>query len=279
MCLHFNGCQNRRRVSKSLKVSSSADLRYFRLSISIETNSLSSGFFENGAVDDQTSEGEKNVALSFSLSWKHFSPNPMLLCGRIVLVARFLPAFYPQILELKDCVLEAHTFEKLLAMDPFFPDFFTVCNVPLEKRTVRSDPQDFVVIRKIDLDFRRLCIQVRNPNVLTPVVRLPILSHHFSTFCWADCQPQYVWQTRVAEFAPPISFVISTYGRMPINIRRIRTIPLKVILARSLTFLSGWTTSPSGVSFQKSSSVIWCLRSWSRTGRLCWLSTLIIWKT
>ena len=43
---------------------------------------------------------------------------------------------------------------------------------------------------------------------------------------------------------------------MLINIRRIRTIPLKVILARSLTFLSGWTTSPSGVSFQKSSSVI-----------------------
>ena len=47
----------------------------------------------------------------------------MLLCGRIVLVARFLPVFYPRILELKDCVLEVHTFELLLAMDPFFPTF------------------------------------------------------------------------------------------------------------------------------------------------------------
>ena len=33
-------------------------------------------------------------------------------CGRIVLVARF------------DCVLEVHTFAKIVAMDPSFPDFF-----------------------------------------------------------------------------------------------------------------------------------------------------------
>ena len=32
------------------------------------TNSLSSGFFEGGAGDDQTSEGETNVTLSLSLT-------------------------------------------------------------------------------------------------------------------------------------------------------------------------------------------------------------------
>ena len=45
----------------------------------------------------------------------------MLLCGRIVLVARFLPVFYPRILEYEDFAREVHTSEYLLAMDPLFP--------------------------------------------------------------------------------------------------------------------------------------------------------------
>ena len=51
-------------------------------------------FLTTGAI--RTSVGEKNVALSFSLSSRTFLQNPMLLCGRIVLVARFLPVFCPQ---------------------------------------------------------------------------------------------------------------------------------------------------------------------------------------
>ena len=51
-------------------------------------------------------------------------------------------------------------------------------------------------------------------------------------------------------------------------IRRIRTISFEVTLAWFLTFPSGWTTSPGGVSFRKPSSVILCRRSRSRRGRV-----------
>ena len=54
-------------------------------------NSLTSGFFEEGGGITQASAGEKNVALSFILSLQAFSWNFMLLCERIVLVARFPP--------------------------------------------------------------------------------------------------------------------------------------------------------------------------------------------
>ena len=50
----------------------------------------------------------------------------MLLCGRVVVVARFPEVSCPQIMQHADCVLEARTFAQLLAMDPFFPDFFLV---------------------------------------------------------------------------------------------------------------------------------------------------------
>ena len=66
------------------------------------------------------------MALSFVSSLKTSSPNPMLLCGRIVLVAKLPEVSYPQILAHTDSVLDAHTLKKLLAMDPFFPDFYVV---------------------------------------------------------------------------------------------------------------------------------------------------------
>ena len=48
------------------------------------TNYLSSGCFEDGAGNDQTSEGEKNVALSLSSELVDiFRQIPMHLCGRI----------------------------------------------------------------------------------------------------------------------------------------------------------------------------------------------------
>ena len=51
------------------RVCSSAELKSFLLSMYIDApestaNSLSSSFFKDGAGNDQTSEGEKNVALS-----------------------------------------------------------------------------------------------------------------------------------------------------------------------------------------------------------------------
>ena len=54
-------------------MSSSAEFRSFLLSVFIDApdsiaNPLSSGFVEDGAGNDQTSDGEWNVALSFPLS-------------------------------------------------------------------------------------------------------------------------------------------------------------------------------------------------------------------
>ena len=54
---------------------------------------------------------------------RQFSPSPMPLCGRIVLVAKFLEVSYPQTLTHADCVLEVQTSAQLLAMDPFSPEF------------------------------------------------------------------------------------------------------------------------------------------------------------
>ena len=48
----------------------------------------------------------------------------MLLRGRIVLGVRFLDVIFPRILARKGHVHEAHSLEKFLAMDPFFPQFF-----------------------------------------------------------------------------------------------------------------------------------------------------------
>ena len=59
----------------------------------------------------------------------------MLLCGRIFLGARFRLVSFPRILAHTDCVLEVHTFEQLLAMDPFLSRiFFMWCDVTLENR-------------------------------------------------------------------------------------------------------------------------------------------------
>ena len=53
---------------------------------------LSSGFVEDGAGRHPTSEGEENVALciSFFELENFFLPFPTCLCGRIVLVSKFV---------------------------------------------------------------------------------------------------------------------------------------------------------------------------------------------
>ena len=125
------------------------------------TNSLSSGFFEDGADNDQTSEGEKNVALSFFIELVYiFSPNPTLLCGRIVLVARFLPVFDPQILPHKDCALEVHTSVKSTSISS------------------------------------ALHPGIRNPYVLTPSMRLLILFPLLFFYFLLGCLPTSVCLNR-----------------------------------------------------------------------------------
>ena len=82
----------------------------------------------------------------------------MLLCGRIVLVARLLPVFYPRLLAHKDCALEVHKSEQPLEMDPFFPE--NLRGVTCLLRSGRCDliPKIFVLFCKNRIEFRRLCI-------------------------------------------------------------------------------------------------------------------------
>ena len=85
-------------------VSSSAAFTSFLLSMCAEapeftTSVLSSGFVQDGTGTRQTSEGEKSVALSISLSLRIlFAISPACL-RRIVLVSRFLLHTCPPISE------------------------------------------------------------------------------------------------------------------------------------------------------------------------------------
>ena len=53
-------------------------------------------------------------------------------------------------------------------------------------------------------------------------------------------------------------------------------VPFSVMSARFSESLSRWTTASARFPFRSTFSVILCLRSWSRRGRLCRLSTLTV---
>ena len=59
----------------------------------------------------------------FLCAYGHVSLFPVHLCGRIFLLAKFLPELCPQIKVHKGYAHEVHTSEKHPPMDTFFPDF------------------------------------------------------------------------------------------------------------------------------------------------------------
>ena len=63
---------------------------------------------------------------------------------------------------------------------------------------------------------------------------------------------------------------------MPTITRRIRTVSLKVMSARFLSFPSRRTGASGRLPFRRASSVILCLRPWSKTARLCYCCTLAV---
>ena len=152
------------------KVSSSAELWSSLPSMCIEAqestaNSRSAGFFEDGAGFTQTSEGEKNVALSFVLS---FSADASLLLQCFLL-----------------CPLEVRTFSRIPCDGPFLSRIFTVCNVPFF-----SLIPIFCSSLKLSWVSAAQNPGIRNPIVLTTLTKQLILSHHFSsTFYLAAHQP------------------------------------------------------------------------------------------
>ena len=70
------------------------------------------------------SVGELDVVLCEFLCLNIFLPSPMILCGRIDLVAGFPGVSFPQILPHTDCVLEVHTFAYPARPAELSPSFF-----------------------------------------------------------------------------------------------------------------------------------------------------------
>ena len=103
-------------------------------------------FVKEGTCRHETSESEKNVALSFFFEIENtLLPFSTHLCGRIVLVAKFPLQICPQISEDKDYPHENQYAEAHLAMDPFFPDFSRGVVYLLRKKcTLCSSPKNCV---------------------------------------------------------------------------------------------------------------------------------------
>ena len=150
------------------------------------TNYLSSGFFEDGAGNDQTFESEKNVLLSLSLS-----------------IRTFFDKSHASLREVSSCVLSSifWSFRTSLVR-------FTLLNISL--RWTLSFPNflrgEANLLRNARCAFipRILCSSqkstwisaAQNPGIRNPYAShdsssQQIVFHNFSlAFCWADCQPQ-----------------------------------------------------------------------------------------
>ena len=273
ICLHFPiGCNNRCWVSGR---SNSVHVRWVHIfpaqhvhwGPESTTNSLSSGFVEDGAGRHQTSEGEKNAALSFSSSLWILLTISRASLRHIVLVARFLPVFYPRTLEHKNDARVVRTSEQHPGDGHFLSRFFLRGVAFLfEKCTLRFGPEDFVLFRKIDLDCGGRKSWITQPicfwffNKATD----PFSTTFLWLFAGLTVNLSVPESALFAKFASRFRFVILTDGRMPIITWRICAVSLKVIAARFLLSPSWRTTASGATSF------------WRSSGRLCFLSTLII---
>ena len=156
-----------------------------------------------------------------------------------------------------------------------FPNFCGVRYL-FEKCTLRFGPNDFVLFCYIDLDFGRSISWNTQPDgfeffnkAMDPCP--PLFLGFWLGWLWNSvCLNTHFLQ----NLHPESDLWFLTYGRMPTITRRIRTVPFKVISARFLIFPSWTATAPEGFSFRRTFSVILCLRSWSRRGQSCLISTL-----
>ena len=162
---------------------------------------FSSGFFEDCAGDEQTSESEKNVALTCPCCWA-FS---ILMFRQISCckVSFFTCAILEVCAHLKAALLRFTFLNNSLRWTLSFPNF-TCRNGPFEKPTVQSEPEDFVLFRlQKRLEFRRLGVQTfleladaTHRHVWAPDFNKasdPFPQLYFDSFCWADCQLQRAW--------------------------------------------------------------------------------------
>ena len=158
------------RFLKIRRVSSSAKFRSFLLSMCMlapesTTTYLSSGFVHVDAGRHQTSESEKKVALSFSLSMRtptaifHASLRAHRSCFKVS-----SSDLSSKLGEHRDYAHENQCAEPHLAMDPFFPEFSCGAMHNFENCTLRF--RILVPFRKIELDFGGSTSENTPPNFL-----------------------------------------------------------------------------------------------------------------
>ena len=138
-CLHLpTGRYHRCGVSEFSKFPSSFEL----ISSCPTTNSLSLGFSHEGVDITNVSVGSGTWLCPLGWACNHFSSHAMLLCGRNrSWCLGFLKCAILKPSRTRIAPLERHTFEQLLAMDPFVPEF--ICGVTCTWKIWRCSLSDF----------------------------------------------------------------------------------------------------------------------------------------
>ena len=142
----------------------------------------------------------------------------MLLCGRIVLVARFIPVLYPRSLEQNDYAREVHTSEYLLSMDPSLPEFLGCEAYLLRNARCASIPRTLCSSVESTCISAALYLGIRNQFASNSSIRQQVLFHPllFGFFARLTVNLSALEHALFAEFASRLRFVIPTYNRMPI---------------------------------------------------------------
>ena len=195
------------------------------------TNYLSSGVFEDVAGNDQTSEREKNVLLSLSLSIRTFFRQiPCFSAGGFFLCSIL------DFLEFQDFAREVHTSEYLLAMDPLFPQLLRGEANLLRNARCALIPRILCSSQKSTRIPAAQNPGIRNPHASHDSLSQQIVFHNFSLdFAGPTVNLSVPEYALFDEFASRIRFVILTYGRMSIITRWTCTVSFNVISAPSLT--------------------------------------------
>ena len=179
------------------------------------TNSLSSGFILDAAGTIHSSEGEKNVTFSFSLSLK------ILLAsfhGRIALVFRSLPEVSLQISRRRDCADEETWLVFCSAMDRCFLGCLFGAAQLLWIVLVEMVPKHLGPSLKSLQILAARRPAIHNPTVLHLSLLLHFCHRPSSAFCLFLNLPVQKWAL-CAEFTPRFRLIELTFGRMP-TIRR-----------------------------------------------------------
>ena len=257
------------------RVSSSAELRSFCSACALTLRNLPRALAPKVSskmvliMNDQTSEGEKNVALSFFSELADiFRKISCFSAGASFLLQGVFLCPILKFWRTKPALLRFTLLNNSLRWTLSFLIFYVVCL----SRFWRCDLIPKIVCSSVKSTSTSAALHpgIRNQNVLTPSRRLLVLFHHFSSaLYWADCQLQYLWVHTCRRICVPIQ-ICNFDIREDVNEHTTDSYNSLTVISCTLFDLSFRIDCSTQLCF-----LILCLRSWSRRGRLCWLSTLI----